>query len=225
MQRANSLLEVRTVTDSDEFFIVSGIASTPTPDRYEDIVEPLGARFKTPMPFLLYHNSTLPVGNMTFAKPTKAGIPFEAKIPKVKEAGVVKDRVDEAIHSLKYKLIGAVSIGFRAIKGAYELLESGGIRFKEWEWLELSLVTVPAQADAVITGFKTMDAAKIYEVLGIDRSTDEEERRELIATFKSICTEKPPSSGRKGSSVRLIPAPVDSGQERKSIKLVRRTDK
>ena len=157
MNRAYALLNVKAFSQSADFVTVEGIASTPTADRMEDVVEPMGAKFKTPMPFMLHHDASLPVGNVTFAQPTAKGIPFRAELPIVKEPGVVQDRVNEAIHSLKYKLIGCVSIGFAPVKGMVENLKSGGLRFKEWNWLELSLVTIPANPDAVITGVKSFD--------------------------------------------------------------------
>lgn len=155
-RKAYSVINVKDV--DEEKRVIEGIASTPTVDRMGDIVEPMGAKFALPMPLLLYHSNQLPVGNVTFAKPNKNGIPFRAEIPRVTEPGTVKDRVDEAWHSLKYKLIGAVSIGFQAVRDAVEMLDDGGLLFKEWEWLELSLVTVPANPDARLTGVKSIDA-------------------------------------------------------------------
>jgi HK97 family phage prohead protease len=143
--------------EEDGFVTIKGIASTPTADRVGDIVEPLGARFKTPMPLLWQHDHKQPVGQLTFAKPEKSGIPFEGRIPVVKEAGRLKDRIDEAIHSLKYGLVTAVSIGFNAVEGAIEALKGGGYRYKEWDWLELSLVTIPANSEAVIQAVKSID--------------------------------------------------------------------
>lgn len=157
MDRAYSVLTVKSIDEQAEFVHISGIASTPAPDRMGDIVEPLGAKFTTPMPLLWQHQHDAPVGHVTFAQPTKAGIPFEARLPRIAEAGRLKDRVDEAIHSLKYQLVSAVSIGFRAVGGAVEQLKNGGLRFKEWEWLELSLVTIPANSQAVIQAVKSID--------------------------------------------------------------------
>ena len=157
MRRAYSVLEVKTVDDGDGFVRVSGMATTPAADRMGDVVEPMGAKFAAPMPLLWQHRHSEPVGQVTFADPTDKGIPFEARIPKVAEAGRLKDRVDEAIHSLQYGLVSAVSIGFRAIDGAVERIKGGGLRFKEWEWLELSLVTIPANSEAVITAIKSFD--------------------------------------------------------------------
>lgn len=157
MERAYSVLNVKGMDEDDEYYRISGIASTPTPDRMGDIVEPMGAKFKTPMPLLWQHSNDKPVGTVTFAQPNKKGIPFEAHLPKIKEEGNLKARVDEAIQSLKYKLVAAVSIGFRALDDSYEYMESGGIKFKEWEWLELSLVTIPANSEALISAIKSID--------------------------------------------------------------------
>lgn len=157
MQRAYSVLTTKQITEDDGFVVISGIASTPSTDRMGDIVEPLGAKFQLPMKLLMQHQHGEPVGNVTFAEPTAKGIPFEARLPRVTEPGRIKDRVDEAIHSLKYDLISAVSIGFKAVEGAVERMKNGGLRFKEWEWMELSLVTIPANSDAVITAVKAFD--------------------------------------------------------------------
>jgi len=157
MDRAYSVLSVKEIAEDGEFVKITGLASTPATDRMGDIVEPKGARFKTPMPLLWQHRHSEPVGHVTFAKATDSGIPFEARLPRIAEAGKLKDRVVEAIHSLKYNLVSAVSIGFSAIDGAVERLKTGGLRFKEWEWLELSLVTIPANAEAVITAVKSVD--------------------------------------------------------------------
>lgn len=164
--KAYSLLTEKAVSEDEDFVYIKGIASSPTVDRMGDIVEPLGAKFKTPMPLLMYHDHHMPVGNMTFAKPSAKGIPFEAKIPRVKESGTVKDRVEEAIHSLKYGLISAVSIGFSAVEGQVERLKGGGLRFMEWEWYELSLVVVPAQADAVIQMVRSLDKSGRNPAIG-----------------------------------------------------------
>jgi len=156
MNRAYSVLSVKAVDDEQR--VIRGIASTPSPDRMGDVVEPLGAKFKTPMPLLWQHQHDKPVGLVEFAQPNKDGIPFEARLPEIAEPGVLKDRVDEAWQSVKAGLVAAVSIGFQAIPEQVERLKSGGLRFKEWEWLELSLVTIPANAEATITAIKSIDA-------------------------------------------------------------------
>lgn len=163
LRRAFSLLTAKSVDESRR--TITGIASTPTVDRMGDTVDPMGARYKTPLPLLLYHDAQRPVGTMDLARPTKTGIPFSASIPEVKEPGIIQDRVNEAWHSIKYKLIGAVSIGFTPLADGIEMQKNGGYLFKAYEWLELSLCSVPANPDAVILGFKSMDPTKIRDAL------------------------------------------------------------
>ena len=168
---ARTYLDTKDFAEESDVVTVSGIASTPSTDRHDDIVEPKGAIFKTPMPLIWQHDSHKPVGRVTFAKPDKDGIPFTAEIPRIKEAGTLKDRIDEAIQSLKYGLVAAVSIGFNPIE--YEFLDNGGVHFKKWEWLELSLVTIPANRDAQIELVKSIDRnalAALGQPSGLDLS-------------------------------------------------------
>lgn len=175
--RAYSLLTTKAVTEDADYVYIEGIASTPSVDRVGDVVEPMGAKFALPMKLIMQHDHDLPVGNVTFAKPNPTGIPFSARLPIVKEAGRVKDRVDEAIHSLKYELITAVSIGFKAVKDKVERMKDGGLRFKEWEWIELSLVTIPANSQAIITAVKSIDQKHLssagHEVKAVESVTHE----------------------------------------------------
>lgn len=154
LQRAYSFLHVKAV-DAEQR-VITGTATTPTPDRVGDIVEPLGVQFKNPLPLLLYHNSQKPVGWVKFAKPTKDGITFEAKLPTVDEAGTVRDRIEEAWVSIKTGLLAGVSIGFKSIEEAFNK-DTNGYRYLKSEVLELSLVAIPAQPDARIDTIKALD--------------------------------------------------------------------
>jgi HK97 family phage major capsid protein/HK97 family phage prohead protease len=155
VNRAYSLLHVKAV--DVERRVITGTASTPEVDRVGDVVEPKGMTFNNPLPLLLYHDSTKPVGRVTFAQPTSKGVQFEAHLPVIDEPGTLRDRVDEAWQSLKHKLIAGVSIGFRPVNDAIELMKNGGLRFLETEVLELSLVVIPANASAVIHTVKSLD--------------------------------------------------------------------
>lgn len=154
MNRAYSMLEAKAFDEEARTF--SGWATTPAPDRVSDTINPMGATFKNPLVLLHQHNHTAPIGTVTFGKPTPKGIEFTASIPAIEEAGPLKDRVDTAWGEIKHGLVRAVSIGFRPIKYAY--LESGGVDFQEIEIFELSSVSIPANADAVITAVKSLDA-------------------------------------------------------------------
>lgn len=153
--RAYSVLTAKAV--DEEKRIVEGIASTPAADRLGDIVEPMGAEFEIPMPLLWQHDHLAPVGQVEFAKPTKNGIPFRARIeaPQAGDPPAMRDRLEEAWRSVKRGLVRAVSIGFRDLEHA--VMEGGGWRFLRWEWLELSLVTIPANAEATITTIRSID--------------------------------------------------------------------
>jgi HK97 family phage major capsid protein/HK97 family phage prohead protease len=155
MRRAYSFLTVKSIDSERRVF--EGIATTPEVDRQGDIVEPLGAKLRNPTPLLLYHDQERPVGEVRFGKPTKNGIPFTAEVFKTDEPGTVRDRLDEAWHSVKLGLLKAVSIGFNPIDEAMERIKTGW-RFLEWEMLELSLVVVPANASATIHTVKSLDA-------------------------------------------------------------------
>lgn len=155
MDRMYSLITVKEM--DDERRVIRGMATTPEVDRQGDIVDPFGVKVAGDIPLFLYHDSNQTVGRAKFGKPTKDGIPFEAHLPVIKEAGRLKDRVDEAWQMVKYRLITGVSIGFRALEDGYERMKNGGLKFIATEVLELSLVPVPANASATITAIKSID--------------------------------------------------------------------
>lgn len=165
MNRAYSILTAKAVQDGDER-VIEGIASTPSPDRMGDVVEPMGAKFALPLPLLWQHNHDEPVGTVEFAEPNAKGIPFRARLAKVDDDGDLKKLVDKAWHAVKAGLVRGVSIGFSAKE--YDRLKSGGLKFTAWEWLELSLVTVPANAEATISAIKSIAQSEIAASGGTD---------------------------------------------------------
>jgi HK97 family phage major capsid protein/HK97 family phage prohead protease len=156
MNRAYSLLTVKAVQEDQR--IITGVATTPEPDRMGDIVEPLGVTFKNPMPLLHQHDSMMPVGTVKFDKPTKDGITFTAQMPVQVDSPDLQARIDMAWAEVKAGLVRAVSIGFRALEYAF-IEGTNGIRFLESEVLELSLVSIPANSGALITQIKSIDTA------------------------------------------------------------------
>src|SRR5690606_1606145 len=76
-------------------------------------------------------------------------------------------RLEEAWQSIKSGLVRGLSIGFRPIK--YAFLDDGGVEFSEWDWYELSAVTIPANAEASITSVKSFaQAASGKSVVRLD---------------------------------------------------------
>lgn len=157
LHRAYSLLEVKSIDEEQR--IITGIATTPTPDRMGDIVEPKGAEFQLPIPLLWQHRSSEPIGEVFDAKVTANGIEIKARFAKIDEPGKLKDRIDEAWQSVKHKLVRGLSIGFSSIE--YSLMDTGGYRFLKWAWLELSAVTIPANAEASIATVRSLASAAL----------------------------------------------------------------
>lgn len=150
--RAYAAFQVKAINAEKRTF--SGWATTPTMDRVGDTINPLGVKFTNPLSLLRGHDHKEPIGSATFDTPTKKGVKFEAEIPIVdEEFGTLRDRVDTAWGELKYGLVRAVSIGFRAVKYAFT---DEGVDYQEIEVYELSTVSIPALPDAVITAVKSM---------------------------------------------------------------------
>ncbi|RJT32106.1 hypothetical protein D3227_27280 [Mesorhizobium waimense] len=154
MNRGYSILNIKSVSEDER--TITGIASTPATDLQDDVVEPRGAVFKLPIPLLWQHKHDAPVGWVTSAKVTDAGIEIVAKIAKIADPGTLKDRVDEAFAAIKAGLVRGLSIGFKGldsepIRGTY------GVRYKKWLWLELSAVTLAANVEASILSVKRAD--------------------------------------------------------------------
>lgn len=132
--------------------IVRGWATRPGEDRDGDIVLPLGARFKLPIPFLLDHKADRAIGSVDAVEVSPDGIRFVASVRDIQADNDVARACDNAWQLLQSGLRSHVSIGFRAL--AYEPRETRGFIIKEWEWLELSAVTIPANPGAEITALK-----------------------------------------------------------------------
>jgi HK97 family phage prohead protease len=115
-----------------------------------DVIDPLGAVFEDEIPLLWQHDSSKPIGRAALGPASENGIPFTARIPIIDEPGQLQDRVAEALQSLKLGIVGAVSIGFRPIGRPTNRNDGAGLEFGAIEILELSLVTIPANADATI---------------------------------------------------------------------------
>ena len=69
MNRAYSVLTIKSIEPDQR--IIRGMATTPTPDRVGDVVEPMGVKFADKMPLLWQHKSDKPVGWAKFNLPTE----------------------------------------------------------------------------------------------------------------------------------------------------------
>lgn len=154
LDRACTIMTVKAVDEDKR--IITGIASTPSPDRDGDIMEPDGAKFGSENPFLWQHDRSQPIGNCS-AKKVKEGLQITAQLvkPTPDMPSQLVARLEEAWASIKSGLVKGLSIGFKPIKYAY--LDSGGIQFLEWELLEVSAVTIPANSECSIQTVKSFD--------------------------------------------------------------------
>lgn len=197
MNRAYSMLEAKDFDVKTRTF--KGWATTPAPDRVQDTIDPMGATFKNPLVLLHQHDHSAPIGTVTFGKPTAKGIEFEASIPAIDEPGPLKDRVDTAWGEIRHGLVRAVSIGFRPVKHAYR--EDGGIDFQEIEIFELSSVSIPANAQAVITAVKSIDE-KLMADAGIEKEIPEQQ--EIAATGNKSRVVKLDDKARDGAKPFVV---------------------
>lgn len=149
MNRAYSTIEFKSV--DGEARTLEGIASTPAPDRMNDVVEPLGMEFKLPYPFLYQHDSRKPIGNVVEARATKDGLKIKVQIAK---EGVAP-YIDEAWALIKAGLVRGLSIGFRSLEESFDKALNG-YRYIRTEIMETSSVTIPANAEATITAIKSI---------------------------------------------------------------------
>jgi HK97 family phage major capsid protein/HK97 family phage prohead protease len=144
-------MSIKALDISGDKGIITGIATTPSTDRYGEIVEPKGAVMKLPLPLLWQHAHDDPIGQVTKAKITDDGIEIEAEVM----LGSIQ-RIDAYWTMIKAGLVRGLSIGFRVLDDGIRFVDDTLV-FTKWEWLELSAVTIPANADATINVVKSYD--------------------------------------------------------------------
>lgn len=122
------------------------VVSTPTPDRVKDIMESAGGDFTNYRlnPIVLAdHNTKAPIGT---GYPQFINSRVEAVLT-FAPAGI-SQKADEYCGLAKAGILNTVSAGFRELE--VEPIKGGGVRIKRWELLEISLVAVPANPEAVV---------------------------------------------------------------------------
>lgn len=160
LTRAYATFHVKSVDTRQR--IIEGIASTPTIDRGGDSMDPLGAKFSLPLPFLWFHRSDEPIGEVFEAIPRSDGIHIKARVSRVTIPGRLKTLVDEAWSAFTASppLVRGLSIGWSPITEAPIPGVKGARRVSEWLWGELSAVTIPMNVEATITAIKSLDTSR-----------------------------------------------------------------
>ena len=146
-------------TDEDGSVMIRGMASTHDFDRAGDSISvdawtKGGLKNFEKNPIILFnHDYNRPIGRATGLKTTENGLELTAKISKAAKdvTELVKDGV-----------LGAFSVGFR-VKDADYLEETDGLKIKDAELFEVSVVSVPCNQSATFSLAKSFDSIAEYE--------------------------------------------------------------
>lgn len=140
---------------SDDLRQITGIASTSGVDRDGEILDIETARFRSEVPLIWQHQQTMPaIGRAQLFKDGNTAIRFIATFARLDEPGLLKDRLDMAWQSVKSGLVKFVSIG--AVGGRRFVRKNAPPLLVDMEVVELSTVTIPANADASIDTVKAL---------------------------------------------------------------------
>ena len=146
-------------TEDDGSVMIRGMASTNDFDRAGDSISvdawtKGGLKNFEKNPIILFnHDYNRPIGRATGLKTTENGLELTAKISKAAKdvTELVKDGV-----------LGAFSVGFR-VKDADYLEETDGLKIKDAELFEVSVVSVPCNQSATFSLAKSFDSMAEYE--------------------------------------------------------------
>lgn len=124
------------------------VMSDETVDRYGDVIEAKGWRlsnFANNPVALFSHDSKLPVG--VWKDVRVEGGALKGRLELLPRG--MSPRVDEIRAFVEAGMLRAVSVGFHGVSGAIDQLPNGGVRYKAAELVECSLVSVPANPNAL----------------------------------------------------------------------------
>jgi HK97 family phage prohead protease len=158
---------------------IKGIATTPKVDSYDDIIAPgaflqsiteRGVTGPRGIKMLAQHNSDMPIGNWTKLEYDGEKLLVEGQLD-------LNDKHGQEYHRhVKTDKVGSLSVGFRTQERTYN--EDTYVRtITKGDLREISLVTFPANEDAVITEVKSEDSIprlsalekKIAQEFGLSR--------------------------------------------------------
>lgn len=212
--RVRSILTIKSINEDKR--IIEGIASTPSTDRMDDIVEPKGAQFSLPIPLLWMHDSSSPVGQVIAAKVANDGITVTCQFAQVDEPPSLKEDLDRAWAMVKAKLVRGLSIGFMPIESS-DIDGTWGRRFTKWDWYELSAVVIPANQDASITAIKSIDDQQLRAALGHNANA----AGKVLRTTTPGASGKPISIFSKGNEMKTIKERIAAFQAERMAKAAR----
>jgi len=146
-------------TTEDGSVMIRGMASTVDFDRAGDTISgdawmKGGLKNFEKNPIILFnHDYNRPIGRATGIKAGPNGLELEAKISKAAK---------DVVELVKDGVLGAFSVGFR-VKDADYLEETDGLKIKDAELFEVSVVSVPCNQSATFSLAKSFDSMAEYE--------------------------------------------------------------
>jgi HK97 family phage prohead protease len=169
------------------------IASDATPDRQGDILLPEGcdlSNFRKSPTLLWMHDPKAPVARAIEISATSRAVTCLAQFP---DEGT-DEQADKVYKMIKSGVVNSVSVGFIPIKSTP--LRNGGLKHINWELLEVSFVSIPANPSAIITQrampsehdeLRTRAKALLREVREDMRQPDPEDARASAqATLRAL---------------------------------------
>ena len=160
MEKIFNLTSTFKALDEDDGGVhICGMASTADFDRAGDTISAeawtkggLNNFEKNPI-ILFNHDYNKPIGRATGLKVTEHGLELKAKIS--------KSAPDHVAQLVKEGILGAFSVGFR-VKDADYLTETDGLKIKDAELFEVSVVSVPCNQAATFSLAKSFDSIEEY---------------------------------------------------------------
>jgi HK97 family phage prohead protease len=156
----------------------SAIITTDSVDRDGEVMVPQGMNSKDyeRNPVLLWqHDPSAPIGRAVSLKRGENSIEAEFELPHRPQGYEGQWRPDFVRGLIQAGVLGAVSIGFMPMEGGERMATKGDVErygaevrkvYSRWKLLEVSVVSVPANQDALITavqkGYVTAEAVKAF---------------------------------------------------------------
>jgi len=160
MEKIFNLTSTFKALDEDDGGVhICGMASTSDFDRAGDTIDAAawtkgGLNNFEKNPIILFnHDYNKPIGRATGLKVTENGLELKAKISKSAPENVAQ--------LVKEGILGAFSVGFR-VKDADYLTETDGLKIKDAELFEVSVVSVPCNQAATFSLAKSFDSIEEY---------------------------------------------------------------
>ncbi len=125
------------------------VVTTNKEDRDHDILEPAGATLDTKMPLLWQHDPSQPIGR--YVETVQRSSEKITARYEIADTPLGRD----AVALMKLGIL-RISHGFRAQEFESRKTDKGsGYHFKKFEIVETSLVSIPANPDAVVLALET----------------------------------------------------------------------